>query len=277
MILAQDVRGRAVDVHLGQPVAEAGDPGPDPLASGAEALAEPVAHVVGCRRPVRPEVGLDGESTGLVDVGYAGPAGVAVQRLEGRVPVPRRTEAHVPLPGERLQQRAGPVAEGEAEMPEPRPCRDRSTQLVPGDRPAGERVPDRLAQRGPVGRGQVVVALPAGQLPHPAGRSEREVGAAVLGRQQVGGAAERERLDDPALGQGARDLAGPGSLPPGADRQLGRGVGLRRHRAQPADDPGHGLGADRVEQVPTHAPGQRLGPADRHRRRLARPTDKSGR
>ena len=63
----------------------------------------------------------------------------------------------------------------------------------------------------------------------------------------MGGAAEREHLDDPALGQGARDLAGPGPLPPGPDGELGRGVGLRRHRAQPAYDPGDRLGADRVE------------------------------
>jgi hypothetical protein len=40
----------------------------------------------------------------------------------------------------------------------------------------------------------------------------------------VGGAAKRERLDDPALGQGASDLTRLGAFAPGADGELGCGV-----------------------------------------------------
>ncbi len=60
---------------------------------------------------------------------------------------------------------------------------------------------------------QAVEALPAGQLQHPIGGPQRKVRAAVLGRQQVDGAAKRERLDDLPLGQSVSDLARDGAEP----------------------------------------------------------------
>jgi len=63
----------------------------------------------------------------------------------------------------------------------------------------------------------------------------------------VGGAAKRERLDDPALGQSASDPARPGTFAPGADGKLGRGVELGRDGAHAAHDACDGFGADRVE------------------------------
>ena len=68
-ILAQDVGGLTVDVDLRKAVTEVRDPGLDPLAARAQALAEPVLNMVRRRWPVRPEVGLDSTRSSLVEVG----------------------------------------------------------------------------------------------------------------------------------------------------------------------------------------------------------------
>ncbi len=94
-------------------------------------------HVVKCRWPVSPEVGLDRPHASLVEIGQARPAWVAVQALESRAAVSRRAEAHVSLPGQRLEQRADTVGEGKAQMPEPGPGGDRRPELVAGHRPVG--------------------------------------------------------------------------------------------------------------------------------------------
>ena len=86
----------------------------------------------------------------------------------------------------------------------------------------------------------------------------------------MGGAAERERLDDPACGQGTTDLALAGPFPPGSDGKLSRGIELGRDGAQAAHDAYDGLGAHRVKQLPPHTPCEGLRPIQRHHRRLTR-------
>ena len=107
-VLAQDVGGVPVDVDGREAVAEGRDPGLDPLAARAQSVAEPVAQVVRRRWPVRSEVRLDRMHSSFIEVRHAGPARVGIQTLERRTSVSRRAEAHVALPRERLQQRAGP-------------------------------------------------------------------------------------------------------------------------------------------------------------------------
>jgi len=94
-----------------------------------------------------------------------------------------------------------PVGKGKAQMPEPGPGGDRRAEFVPGHRPVGKHVSDNLPKEWPVGWRQAVEALPAGELPHPTGGPQRKVRATVLGRHQVGGAAKRERLNDPRAGR----------------------------------------------------------------------------
>src|SRR5215203_6454927 len=137
-------------------------------------------------RAIQPRRGLVGPSSAIT-----------VQALEGRTSVPGRAEAYVSLPCERLQQRAGAISEGEAQMPELGPNGDRRPKFIPGHRPAGKRLSGSLPKQWPVRRCQAIEGLPTGQLAHPTGCPQGEVGATFLGGHQVGGAAERERLDDP--------------------------------------------------------------------------------
>ena len=240
------------------------DPGLDPLAARAQALAEPVVQVVRRRWPVRPEVRLDRTHSSLIEVRHAGPARVAIQTLEGRTSVSRRAEAHVSLPRERLQQRPGPIGEGEAQMPEPGPGRDGGSQLVAGHRPVGERLSDSLAKERPVGRRQAVVLCQLGSSHIRLAARKARYAPPSCGRHQVGGAAKRKRLDDPAVGQGTSDLARPGPFAPGADGELGRGIELGRDGAEAAHDACDRFGADRVEQLLPHTPRKGAGPAERH-------------
>jgi hypothetical protein len=78
----------------------------------------------------------------------------------------------------------------------------------------------------------------------------------------VGGAAKRERLDDPPVGQGAGDLARPGPITSGTDGELGRGIELRLDGAQATDDAFDRFGADGVEQLLPHTPRESLGPVE---------------
>ena len=188
-----------------------------------------------------------------------------VDRLDAR-----RPEAHVPVPGQCLHHAPRVAAEDGTQVAEPRRCRDRGDELLEGQGPVGERLADHLAEGGPVGRRQAVVALPAGELPLATGHAQGEVDAAVLGRHQVGGAAEREGRDQPAVGERLGDLARLGPLAPCANRQLGCGIELGRDGAQPAHDALDGFRPDRVEQLAAQAPGKRLRPVDRgHRARRA--------
>jgi hypothetical protein len=77
----------------------------------------------------------------------------------------------------------------------------------------------------------------------------------------VCGAAKRERLDDLALRQSASDLTRPGSFAPCTYGELGRSVELGRDGAQAAHHPCHRVGADRVEKLLPHPPGEGLRPA----------------
>ena len=88
--------------------------------------------------------------------------------------------------------------------------------------------------------------------------------------------AHRPRLDDSAFAQSARDLAGFRGLAPHADAELGIRRDLRLDAAQTADDPRHRLIAHRIEEVPTHTPGEGLRPGHfrRHRREANAGTEK---
>ena len=121
-----------------------------------------------------------------------------------------------------------------------------SSKMVNGPSLSASRTAARV---GPVRRVEPVVLHPARQLPLPPGRSEREVDAAVLGREVVHRPAERERLDHRPVRQRLRKLAGPRPRTAGPHGELGEGLIHRQHRTEPAYDVGHRLGPDRVEQV----------------------------
>ena len=86
-------------------------------------------------------------------------------------------------------------------------------------------------------------------------------------------AAHLPRLDQATVRQGAADVAGLRCFLANSDGQFGRRSDLRLDAAQPSDDLVGRLPADRVEHVPLHPPGKRLGPGDLrdHDRSLARP------
>jgi hypothetical protein len=77
-------------------------------------------------------------------------------------------------------------------------------------------------------------------------------------------ASHRPRLDKAARGQGAADVAGPRRLAPDAHRKLGGGGDLCLDTAEAANDPGDVQCPDRIQQVPLHAPSERLPPGDLH-------------
>ena len=68
-------------------------------AAGAQAYAESVMDVSGRRRCVRAEVCRDGLRTRVFEIWNAFPARVEIEPLEGGLPVARRPEAHIALPG----------------------------------------------------------------------------------------------------------------------------------------------------------------------------------
>ena len=84
-----------LDVHRCEAIAEAGDPGLDPLAPSAQAVPEPVLHVVGRRRPICPEVRLDRTRSSLVEVRHARPS-AGCRRGAG-------TSSRLPCPGPKLK------------------------------------------------------------------------------------------------------------------------------------------------------------------------------
>ena len=146
---------------------------------------------------------------------------------------------------------------------------DRRDQLLPGEGPPSSASRTAPPQRLHLLRGHPEVALPARPLPGPPGGHQREERAGLLGREEMQRAAHRPGLDQPAVAQGAADLAVPRRLAPDADRELGRRGDLRLDAAEPADDVRDGQPADRIEQVAPHSPCERLLPADRHRHPLS--------
>ena len=106
-------------------------------------------------------------------------------------PVAGWPEAHVPLPGQRLDQRARALVEDRFQVPVRAVSRQHVTELGDGQRPIAERLAHGRPEAGPVRCVEPVVLHPARQLPLPPGRSEREVDAAVLGREVVHRPAER--------------------------------------------------------------------------------------
>ncbi len=155
------------------------------------------------------------------------------------------------------------LGENKAQMPEPGPGGDRRPELLRGERSIGERLSGGNPEKLPVPGRHAVEALPAGQLPHPTGRHQGQVGAPVLGGQQMDGAAHHPRLDEVPLGQRPGYLARLRPLSSEADRQLGRRGDLGLDGAQAAHDAGDGFGADRIEKVLPHAPGEGLRPTER--------------
>src|SRR5207237_6911869 len=101
-------------------------------------------------------------------------------------PVPAaRTEAEIPLPRERLEQRApaGPQLLGDVrELPAPGHLRD---ELLAAERAIGQSLLRGLAEELHERRRHPEVLLPALALPRPAGGEQREVRAAFLGREEV--------------------------------------------------------------------------------------------
>jgi hypothetical protein len=234
-------------------VTEAGDPCLDPLAANAQAT-EPIVKVLGRRRTIGPEVGFHGMHPCLVEIRHASPARVAFESLEGGSTVPHGPEAHVSLPGERLQQRLGIPVEDDGQVPELRPSGDRRPKLFPRQRSIGERLSDCGAQGG---------HRMAGGCSSSAARSstfdlllQSQVSATVLRGHQMRGAAKRERLDDPSRGQGTSDIAHPGPFASGTDGELGGGLELGLHSTKSANDASTGRRRP-VNQLLPHSP---LGP-----------------
>src|SRR5262245_1399183 len=97
-VVFENKQSLAVDRDLCQAILEAGEPAVDALATGAQAVSEPVLNVVGCRRAIRPEIGLDCAWPSLVEVRNASPPGVVTQALIRGAPVSRRAETHRSLP-----------------------------------------------------------------------------------------------------------------------------------------------------------------------------------
>ena len=128
-----------------------------------------------------------------------------------------------------------------------------------------KRVMRSRAEALPVARCHVVEALPAGQLPHPRCRPQREVHAGVLGRHQLHRTAHRPVLDDQPSSQGLVDLAGSRALSPEPDRELGRRRYLGWNGTKPAHHTCDRFGADGIQQMLPQAPCECLRPADGHR------------
>ena len=235
-----------------------------------ESLAEPVVHPLRGRRAVGAEVRRDHRRPGLVEVGDAGPAGDAVEAQERGLAVPHRPQAHVALPGQRLEQGVVALGDEGAQVPVAAAPAERGDELRTGERPLGERPPHVLPEPRPVRRRQPVEALPAGQLPHPARGAHREVRARVLRRHQVGRAPERVDLDHVPCRQRPRRVTHSPVGTSGADRQLRRRLRPGGHRPQPPDHVRDRPGADRVEQVPSQPPRQRPRPRHGHHLRSTR-------
>ena len=162
-------------------------------------------------------------------------------------------------------------------MPQPAPCDDRGHQLVPRERRAVERLADGVSKYVPQLRRHTEIALPARPLPHSARGHQREERSALLGCDEMQGAPHRPGLDEPALGQGAADLAVARRLAPDTDGELGGRRHLRLHTAETADHTGDGRPTDRVQQLAVHAPRERLPPGDLrgHVPSVRRPTIKA--
>ena len=185
-----------LDRHGLEPVVERAQPAGDGRPLRPEPLADPVVDPVGAGRTVGVEVRRHHGRPGLLEVGGAGPAGNVVEPAERHLAVPSRPQAHVALPGQRLEQRLVALVDDAAQVPVAAAPAERGGQLREGERPVRQRAPHVLPEPGPVLRRQPVEADPARQLPHPARRPHGQVGAGVLRRHQVGRAPEGEHLHD---------------------------------------------------------------------------------
>src|SRR6185503_20545947 len=110
-ILPQDKGPVALDRDGFEPVAEALEPAVDGLALDAEARAQPALHPLRCGWAVDPEVRLYDARAGLREVGNAAPPRHGVEAEEGGLAVAADAEPHVPLPGQRLEQRVVAVGD----------------------------------------------------------------------------------------------------------------------------------------------------------------------
>ena len=218
----------------------------------------------------------------LVGIGQAGPAGTGSSRNgEGHASVPARSEANLSLPGERLQGFAIARAQRLVDICQSASRGDRIRKLDPGQGLALEGLADRPPEDVHLLRGRPEVAAPT--LPQTIGGHDREKRGAVLGREQVEGAAHRPGLDEAPPGEGAADLTGSGLLTPYTDGEFGRRGNLRLDSAETTDHPCDRERARRIQKLATHPPPKGLLARDRRRhalraylRRVARSGDSEG-
>jgi hypothetical protein len=193
-------------------------------------------------------------TAGGVEIPHARPARVVIEPLDSLAPAPGHAKTDVPLPGQGLDQGASTLVEDRLQVAVGSAGREDRAKLGDSERALGQGLAHRLAEPRPLGGRQLVVLLPAGQLPLPAGTPDCQVRTAVLGREVVHAAAERERLDDLAVGKGPGQLAFPGGLHSDADSELGQQLVHGQHGAQPPDYLAHRLAAHRSEQMPGRPP-----------------------
>ena len=84
----------------------------------------------------------------------------------------RRTKTHVPLPGQRLDQRASALVEDRLQVPVDAALRQHVSKLDDGQRSVAESIAYRGTEVGPVRWSEPVVLHPARQLPLAPRRSQ---------------------------------------------------------------------------------------------------------
>ena len=196
--------------------------------------------------------------------GMPRPPRVVVEALEGVLPVAGWPEAHVTLPGQRLDERARAVVEDGLQVPVGPVPRQRLAQLGDrqravravrrGRRPGSRASPPRAAGSAPPSW----AAPTAGPLTGARGRRHppRARGSASTPRNA------NALITSPSASACASS-PGRDVRTPGAHRQLGQRLVHRQDRTEPAYDVGGRVGPDRIEEVPLHPPAERFGP--RHR------------
>ena len=201
------------------------------------AAGDPVRERLHRGRPVRAEVGADGDRRRLVRLGQARPAWARRLGRGERHPRPHaRPEDEVALPGDRLQQRAPARSQPLGDALEATPAADGLDQLLAGERPLGDRLANDAPQALHLLRRHAEVPDPARSLPRAAGGHERQEGSALLGREEVERAAHRPGLDQAAIRERERDLPASRRLAPHADGELRRRRDLGLHGGEPAND-----------------------------------------
>ena len=190
-----------------------------------------------------------------------------VQPLEGRPPVARWPNDMSPCQHNGLISVPAPSSKRGAGAGTP-PCASPMVRARPGSAARRKRLAHRLRSPGhPTARARSTPASSAAPLA--AGGPEGEVGAAVLGRHQLHGPAEGEVLTIRPSASARATSPGRSAYAGCAPRAPSASLGIAPRRSANYSCR-LGLAADGLEQVLTHPPGEGLGPADRHPRRLTR-------